>query len=337
MSKSQLSWLILALALAGVSVITGHPAWGALAGGGLILLASALAAGAAWIQSGHKREGPKGHRVPTNLVTLSAAAIIAVYAAGFQRTRSAADEFEAQAARRRAHPPVAGLVVPPKAGRLFTQGANQPGSPRTAKPLSTFAIAAPPRPAGPGAASGKGSAQTVPDHVPSMATAPASIVSTQTPQPEPTPASNAVSSAAPPTAATEVPSAQPSAAPANSLSAAPSAATMAASADASPAPATDTAGLVMPKLHYKDGTYLAWGRCAHGRIQASVTIKDGRIASADIARCETAYSCDVIAALPGRVLMQQDSNVDGVTGATDSSYAFQDAVAAAMFRGQRGE
>ena len=82
---------------------------------------------------------------------------------------------------------------------------------------------------------------------------------------------------------------------------------------------------------------MGWGRCAHGRIQASVVIKDGRIASAEIARCETAYSCDVIAALPGKVLMSQDSNVDGVTGATDSSYAFQDAVAAAMFRGQRGE
>ena len=82
---------------------------------------------------------------------------------------------------------------------------------------------------------------------------------------------------------------------------------------------------------------MAWGRCAHGRIQASVVIKNGRIDSATIAQCETAYPCERIDVLPGQVVLKQDPNVDVVTGASDSSYAFLDAVAAAMFRGQRGE
>jgi len=93
----------------------------------------------------------------------------------------------------------------------------------------------------------------------------------------------------------------------------------------------------MPKLKYKDGTFLGWGRSAHGNIQASVIIENGRISQANIARCETAYSCDWIAKLPGQVISRQDPGTDVVGGASDSSYAFQDAVSAALFKAQRGE
>jgi uncharacterized protein with FMN-binding domain len=76
---------------------------------------------------------------------------------------------------------------------------------------------------------------------------------------------------------------------------------------------------------YKDGTYLGWGSCRHGDIQASVVIEAGRIASATIARCLTRYSCSWIEALPGQVVSRQSTNVDYVSGATQSTDAFAEA------------
>src|SRR5271169_3127840 len=133
MSKSHLSWVAVVLVLAGVSVMTGHPAWGIVTGGALVLMGFAISAGAARLYERHGE--PRGQRVSNNLVTLSAATIIAVYAAGFERTRAAADEFEAQAARHRVRPPTAALVAQPSASRPLTQGAAQtPAQPVTQSP-----------------------------------------------------------------------------------------------------------------------------------------------------------------------------------------------------------
>jgi len=81
---------------------------------------------------------------------------------------------------------------------------------------------------------------------------------------------------------------------------------------------------------YKDGTYLGWGSCRHGDIQASVVIENGRIASAAIAQCRTRYSCNWIETLPREVVGRQSANVDYVSGATESTDAFADAVADAL-------
>lgn len=90
---------------------------------------------------------------------------------------------------------------------------------------------------------------------------------------------------------------------------------------------------------YKDGTYLAWGSCPHGDIEVSVVIQDGKIASSLISQCLTRYSCGWIAPktpggglpdLPSQVVERQSPKVDYVSGATESSYAFADAVAAAL-------
>ena len=81
---------------------------------------------------------------------------------------------------------------------------------------------------------------------------------------------------------------------------------------------------------YRDGTYLGWGSCRHGDIQASVVIEGGRIASAAIAQCRTRYSCSWIDMLPGQVVSRQSTNVDYVSGATQSTDAFADAVAEAL-------
>jgi uncharacterized protein with FMN-binding domain len=86
----------------------------------------------------------------------------------------------------------------------------------------------------------------------------------------------------------------------------------------------------VPVPSYKDGTYLGWGSSRHGDIQASVLVEGGRIAAATIAQCLTRYSCSWIAALPAQVVARQSPNVDYVSGATQSTNAFYDAVVDAL-------
>lgn len=98
------------------------------------------------------------------------------------------------------------------------------------------------------------------------------------------------------------------------------------------APATEPAAPPTPPPAgpYKDGTYLGWGTCRHGDIQASVLIEGGRIASAAIAQCLTRYSCSWIADLPPQVVSRQSAEVDFVSGATQSTNAFYYAIAEAL-------
>ena len=94
---------------------------------------------------------------------------------------------------------------------------------------------------------------------------------------------------------------------------------------------------VTQQSQYKDGTYLGWGTCRHGDIQASVVqFRGGQIAAAAIATCATRYPCsggrigDQVAALSGQVVARQSPNVDFISGATQSSNAFSDAVTSAL-------
>ena len=59
-------------------------------------------------------------------------------------------------------------------------------------------------------------------------------------------------------------------------------------------------------------------------------VEGGRIASAAIAQCLTRYSCSWIEALPSQVVSRQNTHVDYVSGATQSTDAFADAVADAL-------
>jgi uncharacterized protein with FMN-binding domain len=86
------------------------------------------------------------------------------------------------------------------------------------------------------------------------------------------------------------------------------------------------------KSEYKDGTYLGWGHCRHGDIQASVVIAGGRIASATISQCLTRYSCSVIEKLPPEVAQRQSPDVDTISGATQSGDAFYYAVTDALLQ-----
>lgn len=100
-----------------------------------------------------------------------------------------------------------------------------------------------------------------------------------------------------------------------------------------------TTAAASPQTNYKDGTFLGWGSCRHGDIEASVQIQDGKIVTATITQCLTRYSCSwisprvpspVLPDLPREVVERQSAKVDYVSGATESSYAFADAITAAL-------
>jgi uncharacterized protein with FMN-binding domain len=92
-----------------------------------------------------------------------------------------------------------------------------------------------------------------------------------------------------------------------------------------PAPAP-----VKPPSLYKDGAYSGWGTSRHGDIQSTVVIEGGRIVSASITQCLTRYSCSWIAQLPPQVVTRQSAEVDFVSGATQSVYAFYYAILEAL-------
>ncbi len=86
---------------------------------------------------------------------------------------------------------------------------------------------------------------------------------------------------------------------------------------------------------YRDGTFTGWGRSPHGRIFATVVIRRGRIASAEITTCRMRYPCSMIAALPPQVVARQAPDVDIVSGATQSGEAFSRAVSEALAQAVR--
>ncbi|MGH2363268.1 MAG: FMN-binding protein [Chloroflexota bacterium] len=85
-----------------------------------------------------------------------------------------------------------------------------------------------------------------------------------------------------------------------------------------------------------DGTYSGTGWSRRGSVSVAVTIRGGRIASAPITGVTTHYDQSVIDPLPGEVLAAQDSHIDLVSGATDSSLAYQQAVAQALAKAGAG-
>jgi len=98
-----------------------------------------------------------------------------------------------------------------------------------------------------------------------------------------------------------------------------------------PVPAPVPAAPAEPaRAGLKDGTYYGWGTCRHGDIQAAVVIEEGKITVARVERCLTRYSCNWITPIPPRILVKQGTTYDYVSGATESSDAFQDAVAEAL-------
>jgi uncharacterized protein with FMN-binding domain len=218
------------------------------------------------------------NKVKANLVALSTAALLTVYAAGYARTRPAAQRFAAEDTTQR--PGVSGA------------------------PKSVHADATPP-------------AAPLPAEVPSQPAAPTPKVAARTVTAAPTPgavAATKTDSTVPVLAVTEPPPVVDSAR-----------LPVTGQAVDSAAPAVDK-----PRAGLKDGIYTGWGTSRHGDIEASVEIKNGRILTASITQCLTRYSCSWIAALPGQIIARQRADVDLVSGATQSTNAFYDAIVEAL-------
>ena len=236
--------------------------------------------------------------IKNNLVALASAAVVAVYAVGYARTREAAERFAVEdSQRRQEHERRAqqAAVAP-------VQATPEPVKDTSAHAATRASEAAPPKHA---------AAKTAPR--------PKEVV----PKTADTVTTPRVEVAAKPAEATP-----PVSAPT------PSPAPVAQAPDMTfkvtpPTPASaDTVADADKPL--KDGVYSGYGRSRHGDIEATVSIKNGKIAEAFISQCLTQYSCSWIAALPPQVVARQSAEVDYISGATQSTNAFYYAVVAAL-------
>jgi uncharacterized protein with FMN-binding domain len=81
---------------------------------------------------------------------------------------------------------------------------------------------------------------------------------------------------------------------------------------------------------YKDGSYTGDGNSRHGGMQVTVVIKDGKIASANVTSCGTRYPCSDINPLVRAAVSNQSVPANHVSGATDSSGAYKQALTNAL-------
>ena len=231
----------------------------------------------------------------SNLVTLGSAAVVAVYSAGYARTRTAAAQFADEPRGRRAqdrpaHEVAAASVAPapridtPATTPAIVESATAPATPAPAPAPAAKRIAAKPLPAA----------------VKAESVAKPAVNTDTASKPTKT-----VDVTPPPVATTPVAPASPP-----------------------PIPPVDSGAKTADTAHVqlKDGTFSAWGTSRHGDIEAAVEIKNGRIVSAFIVQCLTQYSCSWISALPPQVVTRQSAEVDYVSGATQSSNAFYYAI-----------
>jgi uncharacterized protein with FMN-binding domain len=208
-------------------------------------------------------------RISNRLVVLSSAAVLAIYSAGYFRTREAADRLAQRVTRQAATN--AALVLP------------------------------------------------APAQAASVANDPTQVPDTTSPQPKKN------SSGSP--ASSEKPTAKPKRAPARET---------ASDDDQNDSGAPTTPANGTPRTP-RDGRYQGRGSSPHGDIIAEVVIQRGRIVYAGIADCLTRYSCSVIKELPEQIVTRQSTEVDVVSGATESTQAFQDGIAAALLRAIGGK
>ena len=109
-----------------------------------------------------------------------------------------------------------------------------------------------------------------------------------------------------------------------------------ASASASAASPAAVTSSTAASTELKDGTYTGSGTSRHGGVSVSVTIQNGRIISAAITNVSTRYSQNVISGLPSEALSAQGADINLVSGATDSSEAYVQAVQQALAKASTG-
>lgn len=256
----------------------------------------------------------------SNLAAIGSAAVLTVYAAGYARTKPAADLLAQESERRR---PNARPTPVTSSGQVGQEVARQAAAIEAA-PAATPAIAPTTVASAPVSSPSPKAEQTVTvSSAPAKTGAPiATALAAATNTSVPTTATASAASVGTPPAPT--PTTTASAAPVQSAPAP-------APAPAAAAPAlAATADTAAPRVGYKDGMFAGWGTSRHGDIQAYVEIKGGKITSAFISECLTQYSCSWIAKLPSQVVERQSAEIDYVSGATQSSNALYYAVVDAL-------
>jgi len=235
-------------------------------------------------------------RRSNTLVAISSAAVMSVYAAGFMRTRAAAERLEQSSRARIPVIPAPAPVVPEPAAKISQPSPEE--LPKTA-PAPKLQLQAQQKAIVEPETGRRDIAVAITSNKPEKLDEPAAA------KPETvtisTPASTTTTAAAPvATPSTPTPAAEPQ---------------------------SPSAEMLLGGTELKNGTFLGWGTSRHGDIQASVTIFSGRITAVSIAQCRTRYSCDVIAHLPAKVLRDQTpEKINNVSGATQSVDAFYYAV-----------
>ena len=233
--------------------------------------------------------------VKSNLVALGSAAVLAVYSAGYARTRTAAAQFAEEPRGRRAPERLPVQVATPATAPHVDASVAKPAAVVESTPEKA-PVAKP------------GVGKVPPTRKPESVAEP-TIVADTTPVQAPV----KVDVAPPPVAPVVIP---PTPAPAT---------TPPGDSSAKTTKAADTAHVVL-----KDGLFSGWGTSRHGDVEAAVEIKNGKIVSAFIVQCLTQYSCSWISALPPQVAARQSAEVDYVSGATQSSNAFYYAIVQAL-------
>jgi uncharacterized protein with FMN-binding domain len=249
-----------------------------------------------------------GKKISNSLIAASSAAILAVYAAGYDRTSAAADRFAAETAAPRRHSVAAALSVDPPSVPTsiespITLPVQSPAA-ETIKAKAEVAVVAAPRSPEP-----EPQATLTSPRTPDETTAPALALVPPPPAIDaPRQAPAIVQSGTNiPNAAIDLHAAEPVAPP--------------------PPPPVVQLG----QFPYPDGAYLGWGICRHGSIQVQVVLRAGRIASADITQCQTRYPCSVIRNTPAQMVSRQNPEaLDNVSGATQSVDAYYGAVMDAL-------
>jgi len=79
-----------------------------------------------------------------------------------------------------------------------------------------------------------------------------------------------------------------------------------------------------------DGIYEGSFKGGPNYAQVKVTIKEQRIAAIEIIKHDTWKGKKAEAVIPGRIIEKQSTNVDAVTGATNSSHVIMNAVQIAV-------
>ncbi len=99
---------------------------------------------------------------------------------------------------------------------------------------------------------------------------------------------------------------------------------------AAPAPDVTSQASPIANTTYRDGTYTGTGNSRHGGMEVTVVIKDGKITSANVTSCGTRYPCSDINPLIRSAVSKQSVPTNHVSGATDSSKAYTQALASAL-------